>query len=247
MQKRFHRRKIIFKKTKWNLFVLTLFLLGMALFLSFKIINTKVTPVLLTYAESKATKIATLLITQAVNDKVLNMMDVEDIVITSKDDGGFVREVDVNPISVNKLLNQITNYVQEYLEKVEAGNIDSLGVSDTIFSNYDLHKLKQGIIYEIPSGVVFKNSLLSNLGPKIPVRINLVGDVTSDIQTKVSNYGINNVFLEVIVYVEVSMQVLLPFASKTVQANTSIPIVMKIIEGSVPNFYYPSLTNKTAE
>ncbi len=247
MQKRFHRRKIIFKKTKWNLFVLTLFLLGMALFLSFKIINTKVTPVLLTYAESKATKIATLLITQAVNDKVLNMMDVEDIVTTSKDDGGFVREVDVNPISVNKLLNQITNYVQEYLEKVEAGNIDSLGVSDTIFSNYDLHKLKQGIIYEIPSGVVFKNSLLSNLGPKIPVRINLVGDVTSDIQTKVSNYGINNVFLEVIVYVEVSMQVLLPFASKTVQANTSIPIVMKIIEGSVPNFYYPSLTNKTAE
>lgn len=247
MQKRFHRRKIIFKKTKWNLFVLTLFLLGMALFLSFKIINTKVTPVLLTYAESKATKIATLLITQAVNDKVLNMMDVEDIVITSKDDGGFVREVDVNPISVNKLLTQITNYVQEYLEKVEAGNIDSLGVSDTIFSNYDLHKLKQGIIYEIPSGVVFKNSLLSNLGPKIPVRINLVGDVTSDIQTKVSNYGINNVFLEVIVYVEVSMQVLLPFASKTVQANTSIPIVMKIIEGSVPNFYYPSLTNKTAE
>ncbi len=247
MQKRFHRRKIIFKKTKWNLFVLTLFLLGMALFFSFKIINTKVTPVLLTYAESKATKIATLLITQAVNDKVLNMMDVEDIVITSKDDGGFVREVDVNPISVNKLLNQITNYVQEYLEKVEAGNIDSLGVSDTIFSNYDLHKLKQGIIYEIPSGVVFKNSLLSNLGPKIPVRINLVGDVTSDIQTKVSNYGINNVFLEVIVYVEVSIQVLLPFASKTVQANTNIPIVMKIIEGSVPNFYYPSLTNKTAE
>lgn len=247
MRRRFHRKKIIFKKTKWNLFLVTLFLLGIALFLSFKIINTKVTPVLLTYAESKATKIATLLITQAVNDKVLNMMDVEDIVVTSKDSGGFVREVDVNPISVNKLLNMITNYVQEYLEKVEVGNIDSLGVSDTIFSNYDLHKLKQGIIYEIPSGVIFKNSLLSNLGPKIPVRINLVGDVTSDIQTKVSNYGINNVFLEVIVYVEVSMQVLLPFASKTVQANTNIPIVMKIIEGNVPNFYYPSLTNQAKQ
>ncbi len=241
MRRGFHRKKTIFKKTKWNLFFLTLFLLGMAIFLSFKIINTKVTPVLLTYAESKATKIATLLITQAVNDKVLNMMDVEDIIVTSKDNTGFVREVDVNPISVNKLLNMITNYVQEYLEKVEEGNIDSLGVSDTIFSNYDLHKLKQGIIYEIPSGVIFKNSLLSNLGPKIPVRINLVGDVTSDIQTKVSNYGINNVFLEVIVYVEVSMQVLIPFASKTVQANTNIPIVMKIIEGSVPNFYNPGL------
>lgn len=71
--------------------------------------------------------------------------------------------------------------------------------------------------------------------------------MTSDIQTKVSNYGINNVFLEVIVYVEVSMQVLLPFASKTVQANTNIPIVMKIIEGNVPNFYYPSLTNQAKQ
>ncbi len=246
MRRRFHRKKTLVKRTKWNFFLLSLFLLGIAIFLSFQIINKKVTPVLLAYAESKATKIATLLITQAVNDKVFNMMDVEDIVVTSKDEKGMIQEVDVNPISVNKLLNMITNYVQEYLEKVESGNIDSLGVSDTIFSNYDLHKLKQGIIYEIPSGVVFKNSLLSNLGPKIPVRIHLVGDVTSDIQTKVSNYGINNVFLEVIVYVEVSIQVLLPFTSKTVSASTNIPVVMKIIEGSVPNFYYPSLSNTTA-
>jgi sporulation protein YunB len=240
--KRFKKKRYIFRKSKCNLFFVILFFLLISSILVFKIINKKVTPVLLDYAESKATKIATLLITQSVNDKVFNIMDTDDIVITSKDENGLVKEVDVNPIFVNKLLNMITNYVQEYLEKVENGDIDSLGVSDTIFSNYDLHKLKQGIIYEIPSGVIFKNSLLSNLGPKIPVRINLIGDVTSDIETKLSNYGINNVFLEVIVYVKVSMQVLIPFASKTVDASTSIPLVMKIIEGSVPNFYYPSLT-----
>jgi sporulation protein YunB len=243
--KRFKTRRNLKRHRKRDIFFLSLLFLFMVLFFCFKILHQKVTPTLLTYAESKATKIATLLITQAVNDNVFKTMDVEDIVMTTKDDQGFIKEVDVNPISVNKLLNMITNYVQEYLEKVEDGDIDSLGVSDTIFSSYDIHKLKQGIIYEIPSGIVFKNSLLSNLGPKIPVRISLVGEVTSDINTQISNYGINNAFLEIIVHVEVSLKVLLPFASKTTSATTNIPLVMKVIEGDVPNFYYPSIDTST--
>lgn len=237
------RRRIVLKKTKSkkNIWAVTILFLMIFLVFFFSFFNTKVTPILLSYAESKATKIATLLITQAVNDNVFHTMDIEDIVITSKDNSGIVKEVDINPIFVNKLLNMITNYVQEYIEKVENGNIDSLGVTETIFSDYDIHKLKEGIIYEIPSGVIFSNSLLSNLGPKIPVRISLVGDVTSDIKTNLTNYGINNAFLEVIVYVEVAMKVLLPFASKNVNASTNIPVVMKMIEGEVPEFYYPRL------
>lgn len=238
LKRRIILKKKVKKKNIWSFIII--FLIIFLTFL-FSFFNTKVTPILLSYAESKATKIATLLITQAVNDKVFHTMDIEDIVITSKDNTGIVKEVDINPIFVNKLLNMITNYVQEYIEKVENGNIDSLGVTETIFSDYDIHKLRQGIIYEIPSGVIFSNSLLSNLGPKIPVRISLVGDVTSDIKTNLTNYGINNAFLEVIVYVEVSMKVLLPFASKTVNASTNIPVVMKLIEGEVPEFYYPRL------
>jgi len=241
------RRGIVLKKTKSkkNIWAVTILFLMIFLVFFFSFFNTKVTPILLSYAESKATKIATLLITQAVNDNVFHTMDIEDIVITSKDNSGIVKEVDINPIFVNKLLNMITNYVQEYIEKVENGNIDSLGVTETIFSDYDIHKLKEGIIYEIPSGVIFSNSLLSNLGPKIPVRISLVGDVTSDIKTNLTNYGINNAFLEVIVYVEVAMKVLLPFASKNVNASTNIPVVMKMIEGEVPEFYYPRLDTNT--
>lgn len=223
------------KRSRKTFFFITFILLFFVVGLLFASIHKKVTPVLLTYAESKAMKIATLLITQAVNDQVFHTMDVEDILLSDNN----ASQIDVNPIAVNKLLNMITNYVQEYLEKVEAGDIDSLGVTDTIFSNYDIKQLKQGVIYEIPSGVVFQNALLSNLGPKIPVRIHLVGDVTSDIETKITNYGINNAFLEIIVHVDVKMQVLLPFASKECQATTNIPLVMKIIEGDVPEIYYP--------
>lgn len=227
------------KRNKKNKIYFILILFFILFFLLINFFSKKMTPVMLSYAESKATKLATLLITQAVNGEVFHNMDVNSLVVTSKDSNGVIKEIDVNPIYANKLLNMITNYVQEYIEKVEDGDIDSLGVSDTIFSNYDIHKLKQGIICEIPSGVVFSNSLLANLGPKIPVRISLIGDVETDIKTSITNYGINNVFFKVIVYVNVKMKVLLPFATSNVDASTNIPIVMKIIGGEVPDFYNP--------
>jgi sporulation protein YunB len=235
-------RRVRLKRHKKHFWFSFLFFFILCLTLLFSFIHKKIEPVMLSYATSKASKLATLLITQAVNDKVFHTMDVEDIVLTSKDSNGAIKEVDINPIFANKLLNMITNYVQEYIEKVEDGDIDSLGVTDTIFSNYDIHKLKQGIISEIPSGIIFNNALLANLGPKIPVRISLVGDVSSDISSNVTNYGINNAFLEVIVTVKVKLCVLLPFASDEVEATTNIPLVMKMIEGDVPNFYYPSST-----
>jgi len=39
--------------------------------------------------------------------------------------------------------------------------------------------------------------LLSNLGPKIPVKFDLVGEVIINIETKITNYGINNAMMEI--------------------------------------------------
>ena len=46
-------------------------------------------------------------------------------------------------------------------------------------------------------GIITNNALLSNLGPKVPVKINLVGNVISNVGTKVENYGINSIMVEV--------------------------------------------------
>ncbi len=231
-------KKIRLKFKKKNIIILSLAAIFVSIFLVFNYINKKMTPILMNYAESKATNLATLVITQAVNNKVFKEMNPDDIFVTEKDSNGNTLSIDFNPITVNKLLNMVTKYVQDYLQKIEDGNIDNLGVSDSIFSDYDIGKLKHGIIYEIPSGVVFKNSLLSNLGPKIPVKLNLVGDVISDIDTNITNYGINNALVKVTLKVEVNMQVLLPFSKKNVRAQTNIPVALKLIQGGIPNFYY---------
>lgn len=231
------RMRLRKRNNKFNIYlILIVFLLCFIVIINF--FSKRVTPVMLSYAESKAINLATLLITQSVNEEVNHVL-ADELIVTNKDKNGNVVEVDINPIYSNKLLNVITKNVQLLIENLEHGNIDSIGVSDTIFSNYDIHKLKQGIIFEFPSGIVLNNSMLSNLGPKIPVRLSLIGDVQTDLKTDIKSYGINNVFFKLIVYVEVNMKVILPFASSSVKASTDIPIVMKIIEGNVPNFYNP--------
>ncbi len=228
--------KIWFKKRDFLL--ITIVLIVLSTFYLFNLLSKKISPTLLNYATSKAKNIATLMITQAVNNEVLSKMEANQLFIIDKDENNAIKSVDLNPATSNVLLNEITNYVQDYLQKLEEGDIDNLGVSDSIFSNLDKNKLKEGVIYEIPSGLIFKNPLLSNLGPKIPVRIDLIGEVISDIKTSITNYGINNALVKVTVYVEVTMKVLLPFASKEMKAETNIPITMRLIQGMVPDFYY---------
>ncbi len=238
MRYRYRKKRLKFKIEKKNIVVLAVVGIIISCFFLFSYINKKITPILMNYAESKAINLATLMITQAVNNEVFSKMDKDDLFLSEKDSNGNITSIDFNSITINKLLNMVTNYVQDYLQKIEDGDIDNLGVSDSIFSDYDIESLKNGVIYEIPSGVVFKNSLLSNLGPKIPVKMSLIGDVVSDIDTSITNYGINNALLKVTLKVQVNMQVLLPFSKKKAYAETNIPVALKLIQGTVPEMYY---------
>ena len=103
--------------------------------------------------------------------------------------------------------------------------------------------LKKGIIYEVPIGVVFGNSFLVNVGPKVPVKIKYSGNVGLDVKTRVSQYGINSALIEVYIYVEVTQRTILPFSSKDIKLTSEIPVIMKVVKGSTP--YYLSGTNSS--
>ena len=85
--------------------------------------------------------------------------------------------------------------------------------------------------------VVFGNSLLSNIGPKIKIRLSLLGDITSNIETEVKPYGINNAYIEMRIYLEVTARIILPFVSEKVVISNVIPISMNVVQGSVPDGY----------
>ena len=102
---------------------------------------------------------------------------------------------------------------------------------------YNIKNLKNGVISEIPMGIISNNVLLSNIGPKIPVKLNLIGNVVSSVETTVKNYGINSALIEIYAKVEVTEEVIIPFQTERIKIVNNIPVAIKIINGKVPDYY----------
>lgn len=244
MKKRIHlKRKFSFFKKKINFVIFIVIILIIMIVLTLNFISLKVNPVLLDYAQMEARKIASIIINDAVNQNITNDIDIEELFIITRDTNNEVKTIDFNPIIVNQILTETTILVQSNLRYLEQGKVDMLNLMNNALIDYNQDKLKQGIIYEIPSGVIFGNSFLANIGPKIPVKFSLVGDIVGYINTNVTDYGINNALIEVNIVLELSEQVILPFVSEKITIDTTIPVALKLIQGSVPNYYLNGLNS----
>ena len=235
------KRKITIKRR--NIIITIFILVVISIIFVFNFINNKVNPLFLDLAESETEKLATLIINDAVGKQVSDGLDSSLLYNINKDSKGNVSSIDFNSITVNKLLTTITSSVELNLKYLEEGRVDLLNVPDSILVSYDKKDLKKGIIYKIPSGVVFNNTILSNIGPKVPVRLNLVGSITSNISAKTTNYGINNALIELYVDIKVTLEVILPYTKRKTSVETSVPIALKMMQGSVPSYYSGSSAN----
>lgn len=227
-------------------FVVILILVLIITFVIIHFFNKKATPILLNYAELETRKLATIIINRAVSKQIASEISLDELIITHKNNDNEIESVDFNPYIVNKVLNSVTNTIQLNLKWLEEGKVDMIELPEGVTMDYDKEKLKNGIIYEIPVGSITKNSFLSNLGPKIPVKLNLIGSVECGINTKVKDYGINNAILQISVNAKVSEQVALPFTSKVITISTDIPVAIKIIEGKVPDYYSSGLSENSS-
>ena len=205
--------------------------------------SKKVFPTLMRQAEIDCQKMAILIIKNSLNDDVLKVLE-DDMYKVVQNNNGEIQTIDFNPIIVNRFLTKTTSVVSENLRNLEKGNIDDISFIDK--DDFDAKNLKNGVISTIPMGVVSNNILLSNLGPKIPVKINMVGNVISNVETKVSNYGINSAMIEIFAKVEVTEEVILPFQTKQIKVVNNVPVAIKIINGNVPEYYGSSLNERSS-
>ena len=234
------------KIKKINIFLFSLILIFISVFLAFKYINNKGSKIIMNYAEMEAKKISGIIINDAIDKNITTDLELDKMFLITKEDSGEIKSIDFNSPHVNNFLTKATKAIQADLKKLESGDIESLNITDNSFERYDKEKLKKGIIYEVSSGVIFNNAFLSNIGPKIPVKLNLVGDVTSSVSTEVTNYGINNALIQVYVNLKVTELVIIPLYNKKVTIETKIPIALKMVTGSVPKYYVNGLNTDSS-
>ncbi len=211
-----------------------LFIIGILFILW--LINRNIQPVLLNYADMQSQKIASMVLQKAISKEITENLDIKDIMITEKGEGGATS---FNAEVINKVLAEVTELAEENLDQAEAGNLQELEKLSGV--DIDVKKTMQGegIAYTIPLGQITNNAILGNLGPRIPIRFHALGDVNSNVKTKVEPFGINSAYVEVYIALEVNVKVIVPFASETTIVKQTLPVAMGLVHGTVPNYYNP--------
>ena len=235
------------RRKKKNKLLICIVIIILVVIMSFSFINfysNKTLPLLKTYAESEVKKLVILVINKAVT-KQINNVDTEDIFEVTYNSKGEVILIDFNSKRTSVALSTITSLVELNLRAIEEGKIDMLELPDNSLESYDMDLLEKGIIVEVTYGALSGSSLIANLGPKIPVKLSLIGDVSSGFSTEVVEYGINNALIKVYIDVTVEARIVMPIISDNITISGSIPIAMKVIQGKVPEYYAGGFTTKS--
>lgn len=232
------------KTNKLIVFIIIFIFLVIASTIFINYYSNKALPLLVSYAEAEAKKLIILVINKAVT-KQINNVDTNDIFEVTYNNNGEVILIDFNSKRTSIALSTITSLVEINLRAIEEGRIDMIELPDNSLDAFNTDLLEKGIILEVPLGVISNSALLTNLGPKIPVKIALIGDVSSGFSTDVTEYGINNALITLNIDVEVNAKVVLPFVSDDMNISASIPIAMKVIQGKIPEYYLNGFSTKS--
>ena len=189
---------------------------------------------IINYSTMIASKITKYVVNNAyVREKVnYYAQDIYDIV---KSDTNEIKNIIYDSGVINDLVDSITERIYKMFNMLESSDLSKINIRENIISNKDNNK--DGIVLEIPSGIITNNYILSGLGPKIPVKISLTGEFESFVSTDVKEYGINNAMITIYINIKVSEQITMPFITDKITIENKIPIFMSLVNGNIPNYY----------
>lgn len=193
-----------------------------AFLVSLMVINyfsSQIKTILLPIAEARVNKYVNNMINKATGDILFD----KELLKINKNSNDEVEMVTYNTYEVTKLIDKITMNIQDEFNGLEYGKVND-----------------EFVLQKIPFGVIFGNVFLRNLGPKINIRFDMIGNVLTNIETEVKPYGINNAYVETRVFIEANARIIIPFVTKNVKITNVIPISINIYQGKVPNGYITS-------
>ncbi|MCD7036267.1 sporulation protein YunB [Metabacillus sp. GX 13764] len=199
------------------------------------IINKEISPTLMRIAEIETKRIASLVINNAIQDEMEKNVDTTKLIEVKRDKAGKVTDTSFDSQYVTRMMAGITGKIQKYLREAEKGNM--AGLENRKPGSVTIGQKNNGIVSYIPIGQATNNALLGGLGPMVPVRFYVMGDVFSDVKTNVKQYGINNALFEISISVKVDVETVIPFATKPFTVTTNVPVILKAVQGDVPEYF----------
>ena len=234
------KQKIRLKKYKnitgSDIILLIMIIVLIISYIMLKVFTIKSEKILLNYAENKSKELSQLLVNNALEEIIIDA-NVEDIINLEKNQNNEIISLDFNNVKINEIELKISKNIQKNLKKLEENKKNSL--TEKYYDN------KIDIIYEVPMSIIYDVPILVGIGPKVPFKLDVLGNVKTNVITNIKEYGINNSLVEVILNMKINIQIILPFSSKNIVIESNVPLKTKVIQGKIPTYYGGIISNKT--
>lgn len=234
------KKKIRLKKYKnitgSDIILLIMIIVLIISYIMLKVFTIKSEKILLNYAENKSKELSQLLVNNALEEIIIDA-NVEDIINLEKNQNNEIISLDFNNVKINEIELKISKNIQNNLKKLEENKKNSL--TEKYYDD------KIDIIYEVPMSIIYDVPILVGIGPKVPFKLDVLGNVKTNVITNIKEYGINNSLVEVILNMKINIQIILPFSSKNIVIESNVPLKTKVIQGKIPTYYGGIISNKT--
>ena len=171
------------------------------------------------YITQEVTLTSSKVIKTTIEEGVLKTLNHRDLIVIEKiNDKTSTLYINTNEV------NEVLKSVNEVLENIVVfnTNIDSL---------------------YLPFSIIFSDIIFQK-GPNIKIDVIEVGSYKSDVKTNLRDFGINNTLFELYIEVSINYEAIIPMVTEEIQVITKIPIVIEIIQGEIPNYYYQNSDSK---
>jgi sporulation protein YunB len=212
------------------------------------LVNEQMKPALLGIAVTQAEQLGNYAINYGTGESVLANLktgddpnkqpgiDANKLIVTHLNNHKEISYYYLDSGEANRIKTVVSNRILWFLRAAEKGQI-----SMTNGPGSDLEYLtgerNRGIIADIPLGQIMNNALLSNYGPRVPVKMDVVSNVQTDLRWNYQNIGINNIVFMIYLDVKVKVDVIVPFAIQSKTISQHIPVASSVLPKGVPYYY----------
>lgn len=174
----------------------------------------KMRPIIISYAESQAETI----LLNASNEAILSILrdsntSYDDIIILSKDSGGYVTSLEVNIVKINMLKSLISSKTSEIVAKNEHYTIS------------------------IPAGTFFGSEYIAGMGPKIHFKMQITSTSVVDFEHEFTSSGINQVLHKIIINMDTKGSIIMSGYSGGFSVSTTAIAAQTVIVGAAPDAF----------
>lgn len=201
--------------------------------------NQSVTPKLLEIASKNIDKFTYNLLNDYHFLAGISDTSFKNLINISKNKEEEIISVGYNMKEAYQIADEIIDRLQNDYTDLEYGKLNMPYFDENLSSGCN------GFVLSMPMGVTSNQIFLTNLGPKIPVKIKFVGTILTNLKTRVSDYGINNAMVELYIEVTMTHEIITPVTFQNKTFTYEILLDARIINGSVPSYYGGLLETKS--